>query len=58
LAVVTRGRADDEEPVQLPWPLSRHDLSRFEENGLTQLDFNEIWDAEDEQLRFVVEYRK
>jgi len=58
LAVVTRGRADDEEPVQLPWPLSRHDLSRFEENGLTQVDFNEIWDAEDEQLRFVVEYRK
>jgi SAM-dependent methyltransferase len=58
LVVVTRGRADDEEPVQLPWPLSRRDLSRFEENGLTQIDFDEVWDAEDEQLRFIVEYRK
>lgn len=58
LVVVTRGREDDEEPEQLPWPLSRKDLSRFEKNGLTQADFNEIWDEEDEQRRFVVEYER
>ena len=58
LAVVTRGRDDDEEPEQLPWPLSRNELSRFEENGLTQTYFEEIWDEEDEQKRFVVEYAR
>jgi SAM-dependent methyltransferase len=56
LAVVTRGREDDEETPQLPWPLSRRDLSRFVENGLVQLTFSEIWDEEDEQTRFIVEY--
>ena len=58
LVVVTRGREDEEEPVQLPWPLSRRDLSRFETNSLVQIDFREIVDADDEQNRFVVHYRK
>ena len=58
LVVTTRGREDDEEPVQLPWPLSRKDLSRFENNGFVQIDFREILDAEDEQVRFVVHYRR
>src|SRR4051812_48922319 len=56
LVVVTRGRADDETPEQLPWPLSRSELARFAENGLIEIDFREIWDDEDEQIRFVVEY--
>lgn len=56
LVVVTRGRNDDEETPQLPWPLSRRDLSRFADNGLEEIDFQEIWDEEDEQTRFVVEY--
>jgi SAM-dependent methyltransferase len=57
LLVVTRGRDDDEEPVELPWPLSRRDLNRFETSGLTQLDFVEMPpDEEDEPPRFVVEY--
>ena len=55
LLVVTRGRGDDEEPEQLPWPLSRKDLSRFEENGLKQTSFTEMPDQED-GYRFVVEY--
>lgn len=55
LVVVTRGREDDEETPQLPWPLSRKDLSRFGENGLIETDFREFWDEEDEK-RFVVEY--
>ena len=58
LVVVTRGREDDEEPLELPWPLSRKDLSRFEANGLKQMDF-QIYEGEDPPVpRFVVQYRK
>jgi SAM-dependent methyltransferase len=55
LVVVTRGRGDDEQPEMLPWPLSRKDLSRFEENGLKQASFTEMPDQED-GYRFVVEF--
>ena len=59
LLVVTRGREDDEEPVQLPWPLSRKDLSRFETHGLVQEDFRIIPGDEDPPIpRFVVKYKK
>lgn len=59
LVVVTRGREDHEEPVELPWPLSRKDLSRFETNGLKQVDFRIINGDEDPPLpRFVVQYQK
>jgi SAM-dependent methyltransferase len=56
LVVVTRGREDGDETPQLPWPLSRKDLSRFAGDGLVQTDFQEYWDDEDEQIRFIVEY--
>ena len=57
LVVVTRGRDDDEEPLELPWALSRRDLNRFEQNGLTQSGFVEMPPVEeDEPPRFVVEY--
>ena len=57
LVVVTRGREDDVEPDVLPWPMSRRDLSRFEENGLTQNDLVVMPPVEeDEPPRFVVEY--
>ncbi|PYS89483.1 MAG: SAM-dependent methyltransferase [Acidobacteria bacterium] len=60
LVVVCRGRNDDDEPEQLPWPLSRKDLSRFEENGLVQTDFEEVFEDEDGEpvRRFVVAYRR
>jgi SAM-dependent methyltransferase len=59
LVLVTRGREDDEEPVELPWPLSRKDLSRFETHGLKQTDFRIIDGDEDPPIpRFVVQYRK
>ncbi|MBV9216376.1 MAG: class I SAM-dependent methyltransferase [Acidobacteria bacterium] len=58
LLVVCRGREDDERPDQLPWPLSRRELSRFGENGLEQGEFEEIWDEEDEQKRFIIRYRR
>jgi SAM-dependent methyltransferase len=60
LVVVTSGRDDDEQPVKLPWPLSRQDLSRFELNGLTEIGFTEMMADEGEETvrRFVVEYRR
>ncbi len=60
LLVVTRGREDDEIPDELPWALSRKDLSRFEENSLRLIYFKEVFgdDEEDEIPRFVVEYKK
>ncbi len=59
MVVVTRGRDDDAEPDEMPWPMSRKDLSRFKEDGLTQTDFVIMpAEAEDEPPRFVVEYRR
>lgn len=58
LVVVCRGREDDEEVGDVPWPLSKRDLFRFEESGLRQIDFREFWDEEDGQRRFVVEYER
>ena len=57
IVIVTRGREDDEEPVELPWPLSRKDLSRFETHGLIQWDFRIMPGDEDPPIpRFVVAY--
>jgi SAM-dependent methyltransferase len=59
LVVVTRGRADDEEPTELPWPLSRKDLSRFAANNLKEIYFEEMpGDEEPPIRRFVVEYER
>src|SRR4051794_7859968 len=59
LVVVTRGREDDDEPVEMPWPLSRRDLSRFEENGLVRTGFFMMEaEKEDEPHRFVLEYER
>ena len=57
VVVVSRGRGDDEELEQLPWPLSRRDLARFLEGGLTEVRFDDFIDDEDTR-RFVVEYRR
>jgi SAM-dependent methyltransferase len=59
LLVVTRGRENDEEPLELPWALSRADLSRFEVNGLKQIYFEEMPGDEKPPIpRFVVEYER
>jgi SAM-dependent methyltransferase len=60
IVVVTRGREDDEIPTELPWALSRKDLSRFEANGLKQTYFEEMPGDEEEVpvARFVAEYAK
>jgi len=57
LIVVTRGRDDEEASEEVPWPVSRHDLKRFQENGLDEVDFVVMQpEDEDEPCRFVVEY--
>lgn len=56
LLVVTRGRPNDVEPDELPWPLSRRDLDRFTEHGLKEVSFVEMEGEEDEPPRFVVHY--
>lgn len=60
LVVVTRGREDDEEVVKVPWPVSRKELSRFEENGLEQTHFEVMPDDTDDEPadRYVVVYRR
>lgn len=58
LLVVTRGREDDEIPTELPWALSRQDLSRFAVNGFKETHFEEMFAEEDPVVRFVVEYEK
>lgn len=58
LVVVTRGREDDETPLELPWALSRKDLSGFEANNLRQIYFEKMLGDEEEPIpRFVVEYK-
>jgi 2-polyprenyl-3-methyl-5-hydroxy-6-metoxy-1,4-benzoquinol methylase len=58
IVVITRGREDDEIPPELPWALSRKDLSQFEKNGLKQTHFEEVLDEDHDVFmkRFVVEY--
>ncbi|HVE56946.1 MAG TPA: class I SAM-dependent methyltransferase [Pyrinomonadaceae bacterium] len=59
LVIVTRGRADDEIPPEMPWALSRKDLSRFEENGFKELSFEVMQGDEDPPIpRFVIEYER
>lgn len=59
LVVVTRGREDDEVPDELPWPMSRRELSRFDQNGLTQTNFKVMSpDEEGEPPRFIARYRR
>lgn len=59
LVVVARFREDNEEPDQLPWPLSRKDLKRFEENGLIQQHFEiQEGDEDDPMPRFVAVYER
>lgn len=57
LVVVTRGREDDEQPEELPWPASRRELGHFEALGLTQTEFVIMPGDEGEPDRFIVEYR-
>ena len=59
LLIVTRGRETDEIPTELPWALSKKDLSRFDENHLQEISFVEMLGDEEPPIRrFVIEYQK
>lgn len=59
LLVVTRGREDDEEIGDVPFPLSRKDLKTFEDCGLREISFEDIHDEDtDPPRRFRVLYKK
>ena len=59
LVVVSRGREDDEPIEEIPWPLSREDLSRFDANGLNQTHFEIMQGDEDPPApRFIVVYKR
>ncbi len=57
LVVVSRLRGDDEEPDELPWPVSRRELERFAVNGLKEVHFETMSGEEDEPDRFVAVYK-
>ena len=58
LVVVCRGRDNGEEVGQIPYPLSKEDLSGFKKAGLREIEFNEVRDEIDDERRFVVHYRR
>jgi SAM-dependent methyltransferase len=58
LLVVTIGRDPDDEPGRLPWPLTRDELARFGELGLSEQRFEDFrHEAEPQHRHFRVEYR-
>ncbi len=58
LLVICRGRDDDADRGQIPWPLSKADLARFGDFGLREMSFDDYMDDEDPPVRrFRVVYR-
>lgn len=59
LVVVTRGREDDDEVDELPWPVSRRELARFTAGGLIETELVVMPSEEEgEPFRFVAEYMR
>lgn len=59
LLVIARGREPQDDPGQMPWPLTRQELAILVESGLTELLFEDFLDGETPPVRrFRVEYRK
>lgn len=51
LLVICRGREASDEPGNLPWPLSKEELARFEGLGLQTLHFEDFLDRVDGTTR-------
>jgi hypothetical protein len=47
LLVIARGREPSEPEGQMPWPLTRAELSAFTAAGLEQISFEDLLDSED-----------
>ena len=59
LLVMTRGREEDEAEGEMPWPLTKKELSQFIRLNLEQETFDDYWDQEVPPVhRFRVAYRK
>ncbi len=51
LLIFCRGRDDGEQLGEMPWPLSREDLSELGRAGLTERSFEDFQDQEDPPIR-------
>ena len=59
LLVITRGRDLNDDRGNMPWPLVRSELHRFENSGLREIEFDDYVEQEDPPVRrFRVEYRR
>jgi 2-polyprenyl-3-methyl-5-hydroxy-6-metoxy-1,4-benzoquinol methylase len=59
LLVICRGRYPEENPGNMPWPLTRAELDLFLRVGLQQVQFEDYLDEEEPPTRrFRVEYRR
>jgi len=58
LLVIARGRDADDDPGQMPWPLTRMELDEFAKAGLTTVAFEDYFDSERPPVRrFRITYR-
>lgn len=59
LLVICRGRELSDPPGEMPWPLTLEELQYFEDVGLRQEAFDEVFDDEIPPVRrFVLTYRR
>jgi 2-polyprenyl-3-methyl-5-hydroxy-6-metoxy-1,4-benzoquinol methylase len=59
LLVVTRGREEDADEGQMPWPLAESEVRGFEDYGLKCISFEDYADNENPPVRrFRVHYKK
>lgn len=57
--VIARGRAPNDDPGSMPWPLTVADLEAFAQSGLNLISFEDFFDQEDPPVRrFRVQYHK
>ncbi|MEJ2247365.1 MAG: class I SAM-dependent methyltransferase [Acidobacteriota bacterium] len=59
LLVIARGRDPDEPEGRMPWPLTKGELSLFQDHGLTEVSFEDYMDKENPPVRrFRATYRR
>lgn len=51
LLAIARGRADEEDAGRMPWPLTRAEMGSYCDNGLSQVEFDDLVDDEDPPVR-------
>lgn len=51
LLVICRGRDADEPEGDLPWPVTKETIHRFEEDGLDLIEFEDYHDSETPPVR-------